>query len=93
MHVGLLQVLLHVPDSQSLKDKRRIVRGLLDRIRNEFQVAAAEIEDQDLRQRALVGFAAVSNSTRHAEQVMNKVLDYIRATPAASIVEHELETL
>jgi uncharacterized protein YlxP (DUF503 family) len=92
MHVGILQVLLHVPDSQSLKDKRRIVRGLLDRIRAKFEVAASEIEDQDLRQRAVVGFAAVSNSTRHAEEVMSKVLAYIRESPAANVIEHELET-
>ena len=62
MHVGMLQVPLHVPDSQSLKDKRRIVRGLLDRIRAKFEVAAAEIEDQDMRQRSVVGFAAAGSS-------------------------------
>jgi uncharacterized protein YlxP (DUF503 family) len=93
MHVGILQVVLHVPDAQSLKDKRRIVRGLLDRARQRFEVAAAEVDDQGVWQSAVVGFAAVSNDARHAATVMEKVLAWIRESPAASVVEHELETL
>lgn len=93
MHVGLLQVHCHVPDATSLKDKRRIVRGLLDRVRAQFEVAAAEVDDQDLWQSAVVGFACVSNEARHAVAVMTKVLAWVRACPAVSVVEHELETL
>ena len=54
------------PTPQSLKDKRRIVRGLIDRVRERFQVAAAEVDDQDVWQTAVVGFACVSNDARHA---------------------------
>ena len=93
MHVGILQVHLHVPDARSLKDKRRIVRGLLDRAKARFDVAAAEVEDQDVWQSAVVGFACVSNEARHAAEKMSKLLDWIRESPAASVVEHELETL
>ncbi len=93
MHVGVLQVVIHVPDSQSLKDKRRIVRGLLDRIRQKFEVAAAEVDDQDTWQACTLGFSCVSGSVRHAEQVMASVLEYVRQSPAARVVEHELETL
>ena len=89
----MLQVHLHVPDATSLKDKRRIVRGLLDRVRAKFEVAAAEIEDQDVWQSAVLGFSYVSSDARHAAQVMSKVLDWIRDCPAARVVEHELETL
>lgn len=92
MHVGILQVHLHVPDSQSLKDKRRIIRGLLDRVRTRFEVAAAEVEDQDVWQSSVVGFACVSNDARHAATVMEKVLAWIRDCPAARVLEHELET-
>jgi uncharacterized protein len=93
VHVGILQVHLHVPDAQSLKDKRRIVRGLLGRVRQRVEGAAAEVEDQDVWQSAVVGFACVSNDVRHAAGVMSKVLDWIRECPAARVVEHELETL
>jgi uncharacterized protein YlxP (DUF503 family) len=93
MNVGLLQVVLQIPDAQSLKDKRRIVRGLLDRIRARFEVAAGEVEDQDAWQSTVLGFATVSNDARHAATVMDKVLAYLRESPAARVVEHELETL
>ena len=93
MHVGVLQLHVHVPDSQSLKDKRRIVRGLLDRVRAKFEVAAAEVDDQDVWQSSVLGFSCVSNSVRHAESVMNAVLEFVRQSPAAHVVEHELETL
>jgi len=93
VHVGILQVVLHVPDARSLKDKRRIVRGLLDRARARFEVAAAEVDDLDVWQSAVVGFSCVSNEARHAAQRMSKLLDWIRETPAAQVVEHEIETL
>ncbi len=93
VNVGCLQIVLHVPDAQSLKDKRRIVRGLLDRVRDRFQVAAAEVDDQDAWQSAVVGFSCVSSDARHAASVMEKVLAFVRETPAARVIEHELETL
>ncbi len=93
MHVGMLQVHCHVPDARSLKDKRRILRGLMDRVRAQFAVAAAEVDDQDVWQSAVLGFACVSNDTRHAATVMSKVLDWIRDCPAVTLVDHELETI
>jgi len=93
MHVGMLQVHCHVPDAQSLKDKRRILRGLMDRVRATFAVAAAEVDDQDVWQSAVLGFACVSNDGRHAAEVMTKVLDWIRDGSAVSVVDHELETI
>jgi uncharacterized protein YlxP (DUF503 family) len=93
VHVGVLQVVLQIPDANSLKDKRRVVRGLLDRVRVRFPVAAAEVDDQDEWRSAVVGFSSVSNSAAHAEQVLSSVLDYVRATPGALIVEHELESM
>ena len=93
MNVGLLQVVLQIPDAHSLKDKRRIVRGLIDRVRAKFEVAAGEVDDHDAWQSTVLGFATVSNDARHAAVVMDKVLAYLRETPAARVVEHELETL
>ena len=93
MHVGVLQVVLQIPDAHSLKDKRRIVRGLLDRVRARFPVAAAEVEDQDVWQSGVVGFSSVSNRASHAEEILSAVLDFVRATPGALIVEHELESM
>ena len=93
MHVGLLQVRLHIPDANSLKEKRQVVKSILDRARHRFSVAAAETGEQDVYRIAELGFASVSNSASHAQEVVSKILDALRTHPAARILEHELEVL
>ena len=93
VHVGLLQVRLHLPDAQSLKDKRQVVKSILDRARQRFQVAAAETGEQDVHRIAELGFAAVSGSAHHAQEIVSKILDALRVHPAARVLEHEMETL
>lgn len=93
MHIGILNVTLHVPEARSLKEKRQVVKSILDRTRNRFGVAAAEIEDQDLHRKAVLGFASVSGSHTHARDIVRKVLDALRVHPAARIIEHDLEVL
>ena len=93
MHVGILHVSLHVPEARSLKEKRQVVKSILDRTRNRFGVAAAEIEDQDLHRKAVLGFASVSGSYTHAKDIVQKVLDALRVHPAARLIDHDLEVL
>jgi len=93
MHVGVLHVRLHVPQAGSLKEKRQVVRSILDRARNHYRVAAAEVEEQDIHRIAVLGFASVSESRHHAEEVVQKILDGLRRHPAARVIEHELEVL
>jgi uncharacterized protein YlxP (DUF503 family) len=73
MVVLALEVDLHLPASSSLKDKRMVVRSLLDTARRRFGVAAAEVDHQEQRQRALLAFATVSSSVSHATAVMDNV--------------------
>lgn len=80
MFVGACRVTLHLPASQSLKDKRQVVRSLLARLRNQFEVAAAEVADQDLRQLATLGLSYVSGDAQHAEEVLEHAARYIEAT-------------
>ena len=77
--VGIARVVLHLPDSGSLKSKRQVVSGLLRRVRSEFQVSAAEVGELDRWQLAELAVATVSNNGRHAEQVLAAVLAYIEA--------------
>ena len=93
MHVGVLHVRLHVPQANSLKEKRQVVHSILDRARSQYHVAAAEVEEQDIHRIAVLGFAAVSNSHDHAREVVQKILDGLRMHPAARVIEHELEVL
>jgi hypothetical protein len=77
MVIGTLQITVMVPDSQSLKDKRMVVRSITSRVRQTFAVAVAEVGDQDVWQSAVIGVACVSNNARHADEVCQKVLAYV----------------
>ena len=86
MNVGILRVVLHLPNSGSLKAKRQVVAGLLKRLRNEFSVAAAEVGDGDRWQIAELAVACVSNDARHADEILARVITFIEARAAEAVV-------
>jgi uncharacterized protein len=71
--IGVLTMELHMPDAQSLKDKRHWVMGLKERLRNRHNVAVAEIDFQDVWKRGVVAAVTVSNSRAHCEQMLEAV--------------------
>jgi len=75
--VGVLRVVLHIPESGSLKSKRHVISGLLRRVRAEFQVAAAEVGERDRWQLAEIAVACVSADSQHADEVLASVLSYV----------------
>jgi uncharacterized protein YlxP (DUF503 family) len=75
MPVGLLTLELHIPDAQSLKDKRQVLRSLKDKLRRDFNVAVAELEHHDTWQRSVVGIVTISNEEKHVREMLQKVLD------------------
>jgi hypothetical protein len=77
--VGVAKVVLHLPESHSLKEKRQVVHGLLLRVRTEFQVAAAEVGDRDQWQLAELAIACVSADGRHADEVLAAALAFIES--------------
>jgi len=76
------QAEIFLPSSQSLKEKRKIVHGLISRIRKRFNVSIAEVEYQDLWQRASLGFAAVSTSRSELDLIINAIRDTFLNSPA-----------
>ena len=77
--VGVARVILHLPDSGSLKSKRQVVTGLVRRVRTRFQVAVAEVGERDRWQLAELAIATVSADGRHADEVLAAVLTYIES--------------
>jgi uncharacterized protein len=75
MPVGLLTLELHIPDAQSLKEKRQVLRSLKDKLRRQFNVAVAELDHQDVWQRSVIGIVTLSNEDRHVQETLQKVLD------------------
>lgn len=82
MIIGVLRVELSLPGANSLKDKRRLLKSLLDRLHNDFNVSAAEIDHQDNWRHAQVAVSTVSSEAAHANSVLSKVL---------TVVERETE--
>ena len=91
--VGLCTVELFIRDSQSLKDKRQVLLSLKDRLRDKFNLSVAEVDGQDLWQKAVIGLACVANETRHVNQVLEQALNVIRAIPAVEIVQSRIDLL
>ena len=77
MHLGVCRMMLYLPDSNSLKDKRQVARSLSARIRNKFNVAVAEVEDQDLWQRLTLAVCCVSTDSAHANEMVSKVVAFV----------------
>jgi uncharacterized protein len=77
MVVSLIRVIIEIPGSASLKDKRQVVMSLKDKIRRRFRVSIAEVDLQDSHTFAELGAAYVSNSRQLGEQVMNKILRFV----------------
>jgi len=91
--VGVLTLELRIEDAHSLKDKRHVVKGLKDRLRARFNVAVAEIDFEDVWQRALVAAVTVSSSRERAEQVLQAVEEDAAGVLDGSLVSTAVEWL
>ena len=91
MIIGTLQIRLVLRDAHSLKDKRRVVKSIKDRLANKFNVSIAEVDHQDEWQRATLGVAMVGTDTRYVNEVLSKIIDHLRGAPGAELVDYELE--
>ena len=91
--VALGTVELHLPDVESLKGKRHVLKGLKQRVRARFEVAVAEVDHQDMWQRATLAVAYVSHDPRHANEVVSKALDFIEANVEGRVIQESVEIL
>ena len=92
--VGVLRVVLHLPESGSLKYKRQVVSGLLRKIRQELKVAAAEVGELDRWQLAELGITCVSGEARHADEMLAKALSFVeRHADGAQVSDVKTELL
>jgi len=87
MFVGIVRIELHLPAATSLKDKRSIVRGLKDRIRQRVHAAVAEVDHQDLWQRAALGVAVVSGESRQVDELLQSVRNLVEGTHGAELID------
>ena len=93
MIVGISSFELHLPASRSLKDKRRVVKSLVDRIHQRFRVSIAETDFHDLHQRAEISMAVVTNSETEMENLMEEVRGLVDSEPEAYLTRWDPQIL
>jgi uncharacterized protein YlxP (DUF503 family) len=91
MFVGIVRIELHIPAATSLKEKRSVVRGLKDRIRQRVHAAVAEVDHQDLWQRATLGVAVVSGESRQVDELLQSVRNLVDGTFVAELLDWQEE--
>jgi uncharacterized protein YlxP (DUF503 family) len=84
----MCRIVLALPWNDSLKGKRSVVKSILERARTRFHVAAAEVDDLDAHRKATLGFAVVSNDTRHARSVIDKLVGFVAGASQAQLIDH-----
>ena len=88
-----MEIEIRIPDAQSLKDRRRVVRSLLDGVRHRFGVSAAEVGGQDTWQSATLGFAVVAGEARLVDEQLDAIDRFLWSRPEIEVVDGETHWL
>lgn len=91
MVVGLASIDIHIPESGSLKNKRHFLKGIKDRVKNKFNVSIAEVDHNDLWQRATLGVSVVANQKQFANRVLSQVVDFVGRENGVLILDYSIE--
>ena len=93
MIIGILQLELRISESRSLKEKRMVLKGLKDRLRERFNISISEIGLQDVWQGALLGMACVGTDKAYVNGLLSKILDWVTAHRSVELVSSRMEML
>lgn len=91
--VGILSVQVSVYDAMNLKDKRRVIKSLKDRISNKYNVSIAEVGHQDSIRTAILGVAMVANDSRFLESALTEIVNFIQKVHQCMLVDYSIETI
>jgi uncharacterized protein YlxP (DUF503 family) len=93
MFVCVARLTLQIPESGSLKAKRQVLRRITDRVKARFNVAVAEVDDQDLWQKATLALAVVGNDRRHVDEQMEKIIHFVEEMYVAPLISRQTEIM
>lgn len=93
MTIGLLKLELFIPESNSLKEKRFVLHSLRARLRNSFNVALAQIGDEDKWQKATLAIVGVERDRKSMNSTLSKVIDFVEAFGRLELINHEMELI
>lgn len=87
MTVGILEVKLHAPFVHSLKEKRMVLKSLIAKLRNKFNLSVCECAEHDIHQILVIGIAVVTNHTAECDRLLNQIINYIEENSEAVILD------
>ena len=89
--IAYCEVYLNIPGVQSLKEKRRIIKSLQDKLKNKFNIAISEIGNNDLWQSSLIGVVTIGNETAYLEKMLNSIINFIDEFYGVEISQYDIE--
>lgn len=93
MVIGCLTMMVNIPGAQSLKDKRRIVKSLITRLRNKHNASVAEVGENEKWQLCRLGASVVSNRSDHANSCLTSIVNMVEREHSIFLVDYEIEIL
>jgi len=93
MTVGIAKISFRLHGNQSLKEKRRVVKSLIEKSRHRFNVSVAEVADQDLHQKATIGVAVIGSDGRVLNSILDRIIDYMDSMNLADLIQREVELI
>ena len=92
MHVGVCRLMLRIPGNRSIKGKRRVAQSIISTVRAKYNVAVAEVQDQELWQTLTLGVSCISNDRSHANEMLSRVVAFIESSRSdVELLDYELE--
>jgi uncharacterized protein len=93
MSIALLSIELLIPGSHSLKDKRRVLQSLFSKIKSNYNVSIAELENQDLWQRSDIGIVSINTSATELNKTLSNIVDYVSNFSNTELINYRIENL
>jgi uncharacterized protein YlxP (DUF503 family) len=93
MTVGIARITFRLHGNQSLKEKRKVVKSLIEKSRHRFNVSVAEVADQNLHQRATIGVAVIGSDGRVLNSILDRIIDYMDSMNLAELIQREVELI
>lgn len=91
--MGIARITFRLHGNQSLKEKRKVVKSLIEKSRHRFNVSVAEVADQNLHQRATIGVAVIGSDGRVLNSILDRIIDYMDSMNLAELIQREVELI
>lgn len=91
MITGTCEIKLRIYEANSLKEKRHTIKSIIGKLQSRYNISIAEVDLNDVWQSSVLGFACVTNNTKHANEIISKVLRFIEGDSRVEIIDYNLE--